>query len=279
MGYQHIENLYKNQDIMFFKECYALEKIHGTGAHVGWKNGVIQFHSGSLKHDVFVALFNKEELQEKFIRAGHERIFVYGEAYGEELQKMEETYGDELKFVAFDVNIGDSWLSVPKADSFTKWLGLEFVHYDRIPCTIESINQVRDSDSVQAVRNGMGNGKIREGVVLRPLEEFTKDDGSRIISKHKRDEFSETNTPREFTQEKQALLSDAQDIADEWVTEMRLTHVLDKIGCELAIRNTGKVIAAMIEDIEREAVGEIVLSKEAASAIGKATASMFKNRL
>jgi intein/homing endonuclease len=29
MGYQHIENLYKNQTIFLFKECYALEKIHG----------------------------------------------------------------------------------------------------------------------------------------------------------------------------------------------------------------------------------------------------------
>lgn len=29
MGYIHIENLYKNRAILLFKECYALEKIHG----------------------------------------------------------------------------------------------------------------------------------------------------------------------------------------------------------------------------------------------------------
>ena len=34
MAYQHIDNLYKNQDILKFKECYALEKIHGTSASV-----------------------------------------------------------------------------------------------------------------------------------------------------------------------------------------------------------------------------------------------------
>ena len=32
MSYMHIDNLYKNQDILLFKECYALEKIHGTSA-------------------------------------------------------------------------------------------------------------------------------------------------------------------------------------------------------------------------------------------------------
>lgn len=264
---------------MLFKECYALEKIHGTGAYIGWKNKSIRFFPSGSKDSGFSALFDREELIRKFIETKHESIMVYGEAYGGKLQKMSETYGNELKFVAFDVEIGGTWLSVPKADSFVKWLGLEFVHYDCIPCTIDDLNRVRDSDSAQAARNGMGSGKIREGVVLRPLEEFTKNEGSRIISKYKREEFSETNTPRELTPEQQAVLSDAKDIAEEWATEMRLTHVLDKLNCEPSSGNTGKVIAAMVEDIKREAAGEIVVSKEAISEIGKATAAMFKNRL
>lgn len=218
-------------------------------------------------------------LRDKFNEAGHDEIIVYGEAYGAELHGMKETYGDQLKFIAFDVLISDCWLSVPKAESFVNWLGLEFVHYDRIPCTIEEVNRVKNSDSVQAVRNGMGTGKLCEGVVLRPLEEFTKSDGNRIISKHKRDEFSETKTPRDFSEEKQAVLVEAKEIADEWVTEMRLTHVLDKLGCDLTIRNTKQVIGAMLEDIEREASGEIVITNEAVSAIGKATSLMFKNRV
>jgi hypothetical protein len=32
MAYLHIENLYKARDIMLFRECYAMEKIHGTSA-------------------------------------------------------------------------------------------------------------------------------------------------------------------------------------------------------------------------------------------------------
>ena len=29
MSYMDMDNLYKNQDILMFKECYALEKLHG----------------------------------------------------------------------------------------------------------------------------------------------------------------------------------------------------------------------------------------------------------
>ena len=42
MGYQHIDNLYKNQSILMFRECYALEKIHGClkrGTRVLLANG------------------------------------------------------------------------------------------------------------------------------------------------------------------------------------------------------------------------------------------------
>ena len=34
MAYLHIDNLYKNQEILMFKECYALEKIHGTSGTI-----------------------------------------------------------------------------------------------------------------------------------------------------------------------------------------------------------------------------------------------------
>jgi hypothetical protein len=44
----------------------------------------------------------------------------------------------------------------------------------------------------------------------------------------------------------------------------------------LDIENTGIVIKAMIEDVTREAKGEIVESKEAMRAIGSATARLYK---
>ena len=58
MGYLHIDNLYKNQTIMLFKECYAMEKIHGTSAHVGWKfeTKQVNFFTGE-NHKLFLCGF------------------------------------------------------------------------------------------------------------------------------------------------------------------------------------------------------------------------------
>jgi hypothetical protein len=40
-----------------------------------------------------------------------------------------------------------------------------------------------------------------------------------------------------------------------------------------------QIISLMVEDVGREAAGEVVMSKEAHAAIGRKTALMFKQRL
>jgi len=206
-------------------------------------------------------------------------VTVFGEAFGGKCQGMSSTYGKELKFVVFDVKIDKNWLDVPNAEDVAKKLGLEFVDYVKIKTDLDFINAERDKDSTQAIRNGCGEGKMREGVVLRPLIEVTKNNGSRVIAKHKREEFSETKTRREVNPEQLKILEDAKAIAEEWVTAQRLGHVLDKLGNPTEMEKTGEVIKAMIEDILREAKGEIKESKEALQAIGKKTALMYKSKI
>jgi hypothetical protein len=272
MGYLHINNLYKDRDIRLFRECFALEKIHGTSASLAFKDGQLGFFSGGANYEQFVKLFNAADLLSRYTGTAT----VYGEAYGGKLQGMSETYGRQMRFVAFDVRIGDCWLSVPQAAAFCQQLGLEFVHYEQVPTDVESLNAQRDADSVQAVRNGMGS-HMREGVVLRPLIEVIRNNGTRLIAKHKRDEFRETKTKREVTPEQLAVLDNAKAIAEEWVTPMRLEHVMNGQSPDMEHLNT--LIPAMIADVKREAEGEIVWSKEVERAVGKATAAAVKARL
>ena len=279
MGYLHIENLYKNQEVLMFKELYALEKIHGTSAHVSFGEKGISYFSGGSTHSTFVQLF-EEMLAERLKKMGVAKITIYGEAYGGKIQKMSNTYGKEMKFAAFDVKIDEFWLSVPQADAIVvNDLGLEFVHYVKIPADLKHIDAARAENSVQAIRNGVGEGKESEGIVLRPLIELQKNDGRRMIVKHKNDKFMETTTKREVSPEKLKILEDANAIAEEWVTEMRLTHVLDKLPEGINMESTGMVIKAMIEDVIREAEGEIVPDKDARKAIGKRAAELFKKRV
>jgi len=281
MGYLHISNLYSKQEILLFKECYALEKCDGCSAHITWKEGKLSFFSGGAKHESFVALFDQEKLTQALLaNIGQDNAIVYGEAYGGKLQGMAHTYGPILKFIAFDVKIGESWLSVPQAEDVVKKLGLEFIYYVKIPTDLAAIDAERDADSVQAVRNGMGSGHIREGVVLRPLIEVTMNNGERIIAKHKREEFQERkHVPKVVDAAKAAVLTEAQAIADEYVIPMRLEHVLQTLPQATGMEHTRDVITAMIEDVYREAKGEIVESKEVASAIGKRAAELWKKRI
>ena len=311
-AYKSIENLYKNQMILLFKECYATEKAHGTSSHISFKrtrqvphclvDGIpqpivsagteeewqkqypdkieITFFSGGASHEQFVALFDQKALEEKFRALGFTDLIVYGEAYGGKMQGMSKTYGKELKFIAFEVKTPTSWFDVPRAEHFANLLGLEFVPYTKISCTLEAIDAERDRDSEIAIRNGMGPGHIREGIVLRPLFEFVHqgEHGGTIRVKHKRDEFKETKTHREVVEDPTYLkvLSDAQEVADEWCTEMRMLHVLDKLPQDN--EDLGLVIKAVFEDIEREGKGEIVIGKETRGAIAKKVVQMYKER-
>lgn len=299
-----------------FKECYAMEKIHGTSAHITWKRNPsnetqyqLVFFSGGTKHETFVSLFDKDKLIEAFKAMGitDRDITVYGESYGGREQKMGHTYGDKAKFIAFDVQIGECWLDVPKAEKVANDLGLEFVHYVKVSTDLKELDAQRDAPSVQAVRNGISqviqpttnvvfalecntvfspvfngyvvNPKKREGVVLRPLVEMTLNNGSRVICKHKGDDFKETTTPRPVVDPaKMQVLADAQAVADEWVTATRLQHVLDKLPGH-SIEKMRDVIAAMTEDVLREGAGEIVDSPAVRKAISTKTALSYKDYL
>ena len=276
MSYLKIPNLYKDQTILLFRHAFAMEKIHGTSAHISWNKGQVHYFNGGANRENFLKVLESADLEKRFSDLGHEKVVVYGEAYGGKLQGMSATYGKQLCFAAFEVQIGDVWLSVPQAHEVAlQKLGLGFVHYVQIPTDMEVIDRERDDASVQAYKNGIQEPKIREGIVLRPLIELTKNNGERIICKHKRKEFMETATEHEVNPEKRVVLEEAEAIALEWVTEMRLSHVLGKSDRTWTIKDTRDVVVAMIEDVNREGEGEFAPSKEANKAIGTRASKLF----
>lgn len=284
MGYAHIENLYRPeaQIILAFRECYALEKIHGTSSHVSCKDGKLHLFAGGESHERFVALFRQDALlvASAAVAEGKDWI-VFGEAYGGKQQDMSATYGKELRFVAFDVKIGECWLDVPSAAKFAEALELEFVPYNRGPCTLEWLNEQRDLPSRIAVLRGITEPKIAEGIVIRPPFEVRLNNGERVCAKHKRPEFSErkSKADTEVDPAKRQEFESAQAIAEEWVTAMRLTHVLDKRPDISSVEHTGQLIQAVVEDILREGAGEVADTKANRKAIGALAASMFKKRI
>jgi hypothetical protein len=285
----HIENLYrpKAQRVLAFRQVWALEKIHGTTAHIKWGettrkmddrktgNPRLSFFAGGVKHEKFVGLFDNDALSSAFEELGHPDVVVYGEAYGGKCKGMSGTYGKELRFSVFDVMIGGHWLDVPAASDVAEKLSLHFVPAELGPADIWWLDDQRDRDSLVAI----APGKAREGIVIRPPFEVKLNGGQRVIAKHKRPEFSEMRTARVVSAEQLALLEGAEAVAFEWVTPMRLTHVLDKLGLEDDMANTPKVISAMVEDVLREGEGEFEATKEVRRAICAETAKLYKARV
>ena len=211
---------------------------------------------------------------------------------------MRLTYGDKLKFIVFDVQVGSTWLNVPNAENFAHKFGLEFVDY--VECSTDftvveledgtkeyiypELDFQRDRPSVQAVRNGITEPRPREGIVIRGLQEFIRSNGDRVLCKHKNDNFRETATPRKvLCDDEVKAIEDAKTAAAEFVTTTRLEHVLDHLkadlGRDVEIKDTGLVINAMVEDVLREGKNEIVEGKETEKAIGTRARQLFHQQL
>ena len=276
MGYLKISNLQKNQDVLLFKEVYVMEKTHGTSAKVLWDKD-LSFFSGGAKHESFVAIFDQEKLKTAFLEMGHSQVTIYGEAYGGKEQGMSKTYGPNLSFIAFEVQIGDAWLDVPNSEQVVTRLGLEFVPWKKMSSDIELLKAERDAPSLVAVRRGITEPKMREGIVIRPPIEVTRNNGTRVMAKWVADAFRETTSIRQVKQAQSEQMTNAQAIADEWVTERRVfEHVLAAMNPKLQGKeDTPKAIKAVLEDIRAESEGEIEWSGEVEKAIGRKAAKMF----
>ncbi|MCK7512180.1 MAG: RNA ligase family protein [Desulfobacterales bacterium] len=257
MSYMKIPNLYRVRDLFSnFAKLYAAEKVHGTSAHIRYQNDGpelgdhLSYFSGGADHAAFARLFDHEALLAKFRELDVPDVTVYGEAYGGKLQGMRDTYGPDLWLMAFEVKVVDSWLNMLKAFGLVDSLGLEFVPFKTIDGTPEAIEAAMMEPSVVAIRRGFTETKLREGVVLRPLEEFTLNNGGRVIAKHKHPSFAETAHPRSLTDPDVDLPE--QKLAQDYCTAMRVAHVLDKFTAPRAPESIKPFIDAYYADVTAE---------------------------
>lgn len=291
MGYMHIDSLYKFPDFFhLFTEVYAMEKIHGTSTwfHYDAKNNMIKFHSGGEKYEDFRQLFDygflSRILHEICSENNWDIVKVHGEGYGGKQQKMSATYGPKLRFIAFDVYVETDettfFLDVPLAEQVVKKLNLEFVHYVEGPNNPEWIESQSNMESVQAIRKGMGSGKLREGVVIRPLTETKMKNGKRAIFKHKNAEFWEIRSRRPLG-ERVKVAEVVNEIVNDWVTENRFQHVVDRVLQQkenkvIETKDIRVFLELMVEDVKRESEGEVVWSEKLTRSIRQKSAQMFK---
>ncbi len=110
---------------------------------------------------------------------------------------------------------------------------------------------------------------------------MTLNNSSRIIAKHKAAEFIETSKSRPIVDISQLkVLEDAELIANEWVTNNRLTNTLSHFKPEeIKMENFGVLLKYLVDDIFKESGGEIVITPKVRKAISKRAASLIKQHL
>jgi hypothetical protein len=99
MSYMEIQNLYKDQTILMFKQVWVTEKIHGTSAWVTFDRrqnpNKLLYHCGGGPPEKFPTLFDEPKiyaiLDELF---GDKVVRLNGEYYGGKINKMSHAYGD-----------------------------------------------------------------------------------------------------------------------------------------------------------------------------------------
>ena len=287
MGYLHIDNLQRRLDLYAEyrgRDMYALEKIDGTSASISLARGAstLELSPGCGSLHTFKAWVGLrpsilpvlQELLEQNPDA--HTVTLFGEIYGGKIQKMRESYGEAQRFIGFDVRMDeDRWLSVPECADVCQRADVPMVAWEIVPFTVEELDRVRYKDSTLALQMGCG-AKMREGIVVRPIAEEVRR-GRRVIFKFKRPEFSERSSCMDTTLLTQ-VLTNAATIVDEWVTPMRLAHVLDKLPT-VGIEQTSEVVGAMVEDVRREAGDEIVWAPDLERCIAAHTVKLYKAHL
>jgi hypothetical protein len=252
--------------------------------------------------NLFDENFIRNQLTEIIKENGWQSIKIHGEAYGSNLLKMSHTYGNTLKFIVFDIHINvnnddNFFLHVKEAENIAERLKLDFVPYVIGPNDISFIQKETEKESEQAIKIGMGSGKLREGVVVKFVIEKKLSDGSRAIAKHKNGPFWETKVPGQLgrlkTSNTNSLLDDkfnkyyeVSEIAENWVTDMRAEHVFDKILHEKSDDNkmitradVKRFVDDMVKDVEKESEGEINWTEEIVRVMRSKAGQIFNKHL
>lgn len=174
-------------------EWVFTEKVDGTNIRVMIGSNGIAF--GGKTDEAQIPAKLVEALQAKFlpqqaalIEAFPDGGCLYGEGYGEKIQKAGGNYRPDQDFVLFDVKVGDWWLQRSAVEEVAQKFALDVVPI---------IGRGTIADMIAMAREGFNStwgAFAAEGIVARPAVELKTRNGGRIITKIKHKDFSALNS-------------------------------------------------------------------------------------
>ncbi len=278
MKYPSIVRLERRPEILAVKEVIATEKLHGTNFRVSFPAGITsrdEVRFGARNEELTsessfyggrpVAWFTSrpellDRMRETFASYGFVDVTVFGEVFGAGVQKgIRYATHDEIMFRAFDIAIGESFVSY---DLFVELC--EKIELPRVPeiwrgePSLAAFDALLEKPSTLGALNGVEDTRnVSEGVVIRSNPLLRDAFGQWLMIKHKSQAFEEVRR-REPGDVARPDTSSATEYAFTFVTPGRITNALGRIA------DSGKSVRGGMEDM-RELVPAIFadLRKEA----------------
>lgn len=167
------------------------EKVDGTNTRLMWdgENKKLTFggRTDEAQHGKWI--YEKlEEITAPFIDKfyNYPTMCIYGELYGNGINKAGKKYCDDLRFIAFDVVI-DNWvLELHNSQDICSKIGLPFVPILGTGTLVEALEMVANG-----FKSGVSDNPdtIAEGLVLEPETMLYNRKGERIMTKIKYKDF------------------------------------------------------------------------------------------
>jgi Rnl2 family RNA ligase len=242
--------LNKRPEILAVKEVVACEKLHGTNFRVffpagmksieevrfGGRNEVYDHSEKNFYNGRPIAWFTSrpellQSLFDLFCERGYSDVAIYGEACGAGIQKgVRYVAGDEVVFRAFDITIGDNFVTYDLFVELCDAVGLPRVpEVWRGEPSLEAFDALLEKSSIEAQRNGvpLEDGRnVMEGVVIRSNPLLRNVFGEWLIIKHKSEKFEEVSKERRLrsNQKGRENMAPVEEFASTYVTRGRIIN-------------------------------------------------------
>ncbi len=160
------------------------EKVDGTNIRIILANGQMSFGGRTDAAQIPAQLLNRLNekflpLQDRLLAQFPEGAVLYGEGYGNRIQKVGSCYRDDQDFVLFDIKINQWWLQRPDLEDIAHQFGLDIVPILGTGSLLEAVAWAK-----AGIQSTWGAFQA-EGIVARTPLELTTRAGKRLITKIK----------------------------------------------------------------------------------------------
>lgn len=188
-----IEGKFRNEAVEFLanNNWVFTEKIDGTNIRIHWDGHKVEFAGRTDRAQIPMPLmdylnntFGSIEAEELFEQKfGESDVILFGEGYGPKIQNG-GAYRDDVSFILFDVQIGDTWLKRESVEDIARTFGIDVVPIIFTGSLQQAVDYVKTKP-----KSTIGTANM-EGLVGRPAVEMRDRMGKRVIVKIKVCDFN-----------------------------------------------------------------------------------------